>query len=238
MAPEAAPEQESAPQARREAPSSGRNRVGAAAGAVAFIAVLWLAGPRRPAGPPPVALEPAASAAKPVPIAEPATDETAGLKPYDPKTMDCGRVPRTPMPGARLLGRGGRATATIMPSEAAANHSIYYGTQLLGTSQGATGQAPFDLGPIAFGQELKLSIRVHGPGGALYRAGPGARNGDRHVHAAVTSIGVDVWKVGFEDLEGGGDGDFNDAIVVIRGELAAETPSGDLKCGLPPKGSR
>lgn len=183
--------------------------------------------------PPPVEA-PAPALPGPVPAAEPqpVPSQEAELRPFDPRDLACRRVsPGAELPGARLLGRGsdGHVYAAIMPSDAGSDHSVFIGGRLIGTSRGATGREAVDLGPFAYGRSLDVSIQVQ-DAELVFRSGPGAGNPDRQVHATVTSLGPGAWRVGFEDLEGGGDGDFNDAIIELRGDLAAES-EGALHCG-------
>lgn len=159
------------------------------------------------------------------------------MRAYDPMDSECRPFsPAEPMSGARLVGRGSsrRVTATLLPGNAGSDHSVYLGDRLIGNTRGATGNSSVDLGPFAYGQELELSIRVLDGAGRTFRAGPAGRNADKLVHALLLPIGTDGWRVGFEDLEGGGDADFNDAIVVIRGDLAVES-KGALRCHPSPR---
>ena len=51
--------------------------------------------------------------------------------------------------------------------------------------------------------------------------GPAGRNTDGIMHAAVDSIGAGAFTVGFEDLYGGGDRDFDDNVFRFEGGVQA-----------------
>lgn len=74
------------------------------------------------------------------------------------------------------------------------------------------------IGPYADGSELILGIAVTNTG-HHWQMGPASRNGDNVVHVSVTYEGACTWRIGFEDLEGGGDQDYNDAVMRISGPL-------------------
>ena len=77
------------------------------------------------------------------------------------------------------------------------------------------------LGPYAEGTELVLGIYVTNTGDRFY-SGPGSRNADGVEHVSVTYEGGCAWRIGFEDLYGGGDLDFNDVELRIAGMLEQE----------------
>ncbi len=77
------------------------------------------------------------------------------------------------------------------------------------------------LGPYEEGTELLFAAYVHNTGDTWY-TGPASRNGDGVVHGATTYEGNCSWIVGFEDLPGGGDLDFNDVIFRVQGPLRQE----------------
>ena len=80
----------------------------------------------------------------------------------------------------------------------------------LGVSSKQAGEV-IDLGEVPPG-ELILGIVVNETG-LTFKTGDGSRNPDDRVHARIE--GSEIW---FEDTLGGGDGDFNDAVLrVTRG---------------------
>lgn len=77
------------------------------------------------------------------------------------------------------------------------------------------------IGPYPVGTEVMFGLRVRDTGDHWY-TGPAARNSDRAAHAAIAYRGECSWTVGFEDLNGGGDQDFNDLTVLVSGPLIVE----------------
>ena len=69
----------------------------------------------------------------------------------------------------------------------------------------------FDLGPFAAGTPLDIVLQVIQTGN-LFHTGPGAGNPDGFAHAAITYNFGQPGRtgVGFEDMFGGGDMDYND----------------------------
>jgi PEP-CTERM motif len=59
----------------------------------------------------------------------------------------------------------------------------------------------------------------------VFKMGPGARNADGLIHAAVDPSARAGWlRVGFEDLLGGGDRDYDDNVFDFRGGLRSTVP--------------
>ncbi len=77
-------------------------------------------------------------------------------------------------------------------------------------------------GPFADGDELVFGIYVQNTN-RTFRMGPGTRNPDGIVHAAVTPSGAGSYVVGFEDLFGGGDQDFDDVRFRVTGAVGLQT---------------
>ena len=76
-------------------------------------------------------------------------------------------------------------------------------------------------GPYAMDSEVIFGIDVQNTG-LHWQSGPGSRNSDGVVHVSITYEGGCSWVIGFEDLEGGGDLDFNDVVLRVQGELRQE----------------
>jgi hypothetical protein len=72
------------------------------------------------------------------------------------------------------------------------------------------GVSTVDLGYYTAGTELIFRLYVANTGDNWY-SGPAFRNYDGLGHAAVTTVGGRTW-VGFEDLYGGGDRDYDDTV--------------------------
>ena len=83
--------------------------------------------------------------------------------------------------------------------------------------------APIDIGTYGPGE---LIFRCKTPAGYTWYTGPPIRNVDNFQHAHVTAISSTVVRIGWEDLYGGGDQDFNDCVVdVTIEELPTATPT-------------
>lgn len=79
----------------------------------------------------------------------------------------------------------------------------------------------FALGPYTEETELVFGVDVWDTG-EHWQSGPASRNSDGEIHGAVTYEGDCSWLMGFEDLTGGGDRDYNDVVLRVRGMLRQE----------------
>ena len=80
---------------------------------------------------------------------------------------------------------------------------------------------PSTLG-ISVGDELIFGIRtIVPPTGTEFFMGPAGRNFDGIIHAGVDSLGGGMFVVGFEDLPGGGDLDYDDNKFLFEGGVVA-----------------
>ena len=79
------------------------------------------------------------------------------------------------------------------------------------------------VGPFPAGRELVFGITVLDNGHTFFM-GPAGRNPDDIAHAAVTETGVRTFLVGFEDMGGGGDRDYDDNVFQFTGNLAPDRP--------------
>jgi hypothetical protein len=123
--------------------------------------------------------------------------------------------------GARILGTGGPVTLTIVPTDALFTSDIIVVECvpidcvhiIEGTNRDST---EIPLGTVSADEEIDLRIFVQDTL-AGFRSGPASRNSDNLAHALVTQESATTLKVGFEDIYGGGDRDFNDVIVEVAG---------------------
>lgn len=99
----------------------------------------------------------------------------------------------------------------------------YPGYQYIGTGNVTPEGTLVDLGVFAAGTELVFAITVRNSGYTYY-TGPSSRNPDGVVHAAVTDLGDGNWHIGFEDMWGGGDADYDDINLVINAEIIVVPP--------------
>jgi hypothetical protein len=89
------------------------------------------------------------------------------------------------------------------------------------------------VGPFRAGKELVFGITVLN--GQTFLMGPASRNPDGIAHAQVTATGVRTFLVGFEDMLGGGDRDYNDNVFQFTGNLApTKPPRADVQTVTPP----
>jgi hypothetical protein len=113
--------------------------------------------------------------------------------------------------GERIIATGADLEIAILPAEAAFTSEIRlvvpsFGTFPIATSHETGRVVP--VGVVPSGLELIFEIFVQETGDT-FRTGPGARNPDGLLHATVVALGPNTWIIGFEDLFGGGDFDFN-----------------------------
>ena len=124
-------------------------------------------------------------------------------------------------PGGQIFATGGNVQVEVLPSSSGYTNEIdfFYGVSL--SSLTFIGFDNFittvNLGAFSTGQELVFGIR--GPEGTFLMGG-GSRNADGRIHANVANDFIasgfsEAWYVGFEDLYGGGDRDYNDAIIRV-----------------------
>jgi len=117
--------------------------------------------------------------------------------------------------GRLLVASTGAVSASFLGSHAGYFNALYLsaagGDRFLFNKRTAIGRT-LDLGSFAAGTELVFRLHVRDTGLDFF-SGPAQRNPDGLAHAlATTSLLGDgfVTTVGFEDLLGGGDRDFND----------------------------
>lgn len=82
---------------------------------------------------------------------------------------------------------------------------------------------------ISVGSEL-LFIDKPDNGSTTFFTGPSSRNIDSVSHVEISDLGSGSYSVGFEDLVGGGDRDYNDAIFTV---LSGGVPDPDISGSVP-----
>jgi hypothetical protein len=134
-----------------------------------------------------------------------------------------------PILGQQIYYEGGDVQVTVLPYSAAyTSQLILFSTPspLVIATSSQVGQT-FNLGNLAAlygmapGSELIFGILVLNTGDT-FKMGPGGRNPDGVEHVLVDYAegdGGDVALLGFEDLFGGGDRDYNDANFQIQGGI-------------------
>jgi hypothetical protein len=118
--------------------------------------------------------------------------------------------------GGQLFANGSDVVVTLTPTGAGFTSDIFLftpGGGFLGTNRDAVTK---NLGAFPIGTELLFGIFVRDTS-TNYYAGPACRNPDGVFHDQVEDIGGGQLRIGFEDLNGGGDLSFNDAILEVSG---------------------
>ena len=134
-----------------------------------------------------------------------------------------------PIVGGQIYSTGGDVIVTVLPSDAGYTSEIWLfepGTDTyIATNRLFDFGTEVNLGFYASGVELVFGIYVRNTGKTFY-TGPGSRNPDQLAHAKVDAAAGET-TVGFEDLFGGGDFDFNDAVfsfIIVPPTRIAEIP--------------
>jgi hypothetical protein len=127
--------------------------------------------------------------------------------------------------GGQLYASGGDVTVTISSSSADFTNvlELIFPFELeIGNNKDNIGDT-FNLGSFAAGQELIFGINVLDTGD-FFQNGPASRNLDNVIHNSNTDLGNGVIEVGFEDLFGGGDEDYNDVVLSFTGVQSVPIP--------------
>ncbi len=123
--------------------------------------------------------------------------------------------------GGQLFATGGEVVVEVQPATAGYTselHLISPGPDrfiALNTQVGTV----VNLGSFPAGVELIFAIYVQNTGDT-FQMGPASRNPDGIEHAGVDNTGPGVAIVGFEDLLGGGDLDYDDNVFKFTGGIA------------------
>ncbi|HET9646396.1 MAG TPA: DUF4114 domain-containing protein, partial [Burkholderiaceae bacterium] len=72
-----------------------------------------------------------------------------------------------------------------------------------------------------FAKGTNIQFGIDNGNGNFFRTGGGDANADGQVHARSTQGSDGSTQIGFEDLWGGGDRDFNDAVIGVRNQPSA-----------------
>jgi hypothetical protein len=134
------------------------------------------------------------------------------------KVQSTTKKPSTPNdPNAAFVANGGAVVVTIQTSYSDYNNKIYWSTDnfktrhYIGIDNHVGGTR--NIGIFPAGTRIEFGID-NGVGG-FFKTGAAAKNSDGLVHALVTkSKGTST--IRFEDMQGGGDGNFSDAIIRVR----------------------
>ena len=139
-----------------------------------------------------------------------------------------------PVLGEKLYYSGGNVTVEVLSPTAAytSTLSLYLfaspGSNVasFGTNHQVGLTTVVDPSTLCYtpGEELIFGIYVQDTGDTFYM-GEGSRNADGIIHAAVDNLGSNTYYVGFEDLLGGGDRDYDDHRFNFSGGLTTAVPA-------------
>lgn len=140
-----------------------------------------------------------------------------------------------PILGGQLFYTGGNVNVTVLPASAAFTSELNLYPDptpaprfFLATNRQTGRTVTFNPAALGFstGDELIFGIRIisGSPLFETYFMGPASRNRDNIAHAVVNMIAANTFDVGFEDLFGGGDRDFNDNVFRFFGGLVSPVP--------------
>ncbi|NET59168.1 MAG: hypothetical protein F6K47_24410 [Symploca sp. SIO2E6] len=129
--------------------------------------------------------------------------------------------PALPAIGGQIFSSGGEVVVQILPSESAATSTLCLFSpnyRCIATNR-QVGNV-YNLGSFAPDIELLFGIQVQDTGNT-FRMGPGGRNADGFVHARVNFLSQNAARVGFEDIWGCGDCDYDDNTFLFLGGIAS-----------------
>ena len=112
--------------------------------------------------------------------------------------------------GGSLKATGGDVSITFKGSDVGYTSTLFFEGRDLFSNRDAAGMT-VNLGNFAAGTELNFQLLVHNTGNT-FSTGMGAMNPDGTPHTLVTDLGHGTTRVGWEDLLGGGDLDYNDLV--------------------------
>lgn len=125
-----------------------------------------------------------------------------------------------------LMASGGNVSVTFLSSDASYVSDLFVtgkSDKIFNNKSATLGQT-FDLGNFAANTAITFSLSVNNTGYQFY-SGLASTNPDNFVHAAIHSLGNNVVSIGFEDLFGGGDKDYNDVIFSVTNAVATNVAS-------------
>lgn len=133
--------------------------------------------------------------------------------------------------GDGLYAAGGNVTVEILGGSAGytSDLSLAFPAEMAIGSNREVGKI-VNLGSFASGTEMVFQLFVRDTETSFY-TGPASRNPDGLIHANVTWESPNVALVGFEDITGGGDMDYDDCVFRFTG-VAVPTPGSLALAGL------
>lgn len=130
------------------------------------------------------------------------------------------KTKKSPANNAAYTVSGGQVVVTVKKSDSDNNNRIYWSTDNFKTrhyisTDNQTGN--YTIGAFAVGTKIEFGID-NGVGG-FYLTGSALKNPDGIIHAVITKS-KNSTQIGFEDVYGGGDYDFNDVVISISNKPA------------------
>lgn len=122
-----------------------------------------------------------------------------------------------------LMTIGGNVSVTFLSSDASYVSDLFITGQsdkIFNNKSTFFGQT-FDLGNFAANTAITFSLLVNTTGYQFY-SGLASSNSDNVVHAAIHNLGNNVVAIGFEDMLGGGDKDYNDVMFTVTNAVATQ----------------
>jgi hypothetical protein len=129
-----------------------------------------------------------------------------------------------PILGGQIFATGGSVYATFTGSDAGYDNLLFFATTSSGTifeGHATVVGTTVYLGDFAAGTELEFGL--NNQQGNIWYTGSGSRNTDGLAHALVDGSTPGIVSVGFEDLNGGGDKDYNDLEFTVRNATVPDT---------------
>jgi MYXO-CTERM domain-containing protein len=130
--------------------------------------------------------------------------------------------------GKLFVADNGAVNVTFLGSDAGYTDLLFYvGTgseQFMFNGHATTVDTTFSLGNFTKGTELTFRMHVNNTGDNFF-TGPASANSDNVVHAHASLDANKSAVVGFEDLRGGGDRDYND--IQFRVTNVSAVPEAD-----------
>ncbi len=127
--------------------------------------------------------------------------------------------------GSLIVQNAGDVHVTFIGSDAGYTSTLSFNGQDLFSNRDAAGMT-INLGNFAAGTALNFQLLVHDTGNT-FSTGMGALNPDGIAHTLVNDMGNGTTQVGWEDLLGGGDRDYNDLVFEFSNITTEGNPEGN-----------
>lgn len=131
----------------------------------------------------------------------------------------------SPNDNSLFVGTTGEVILTFLSSEASFSNNLFLegGSGTILNNQAATAGAQYSLGSFEAGSTLSFGLVVENLGVTFFN-GLASRNPDNVIHAAYSNVVDNTITIGFEDLFGGGDSDYNDLVFSLTNVYSATAP--------------